>query len=145
MASQTTPPDQAGTGPSTREAFVCLLVASARADGTVSPHEANQIEQAIAPMRLFHEVGYQARLEIFANAAERVRNEGVTDAARAAAQAIPNELRCTAFAVAVDLMLSDRWLTAGERRFVDQLRDSLEIDREMAVRVVEVLAIKNAG
>lgn len=146
MASHTTPSEHTGpTGLSTREAFICLLVASARADGTISPHEANQIEQAIEPMRLFHGVGYEARQAIFMSAAERVRNEGVTHAARAAAKAIPNELRDTAFAVAVDLMLCDRWLTPTERQFVDELRDTLNVDREMAVRIVEVIAIKNAG
>jgi hypothetical protein len=45
MVSQTTPAKEPITeAVSLPEAFVALLIASARSDGSVSPHEANQIE-----------------------------------------------------------------------------------------------------
>jgi hypothetical protein len=46
---------------SPQEAFVSLLIASARADGSVSPHEANQIEHVAAGMQLFRGGGYEMR------------------------------------------------------------------------------------
>lgn len=64
---------------------------------------------------------------------------------REAARTIPKELATTAFAVAVDLMLSDGRLTANEQRFADELRATLNIDREMGARIIDVLTIKNAG
>lgn len=62
MIGETTPAGQAGTQAlSAREAFVALLVASARSDGSVSPHEANQIEHVVSAMKLFRGSTLEAR------------------------------------------------------------------------------------
>ena len=42
-------------------------------------------------------------------------------------------------------MLSDGRLTTNEQRFVDELRGLLNVDREMATKIVDVLTIKNAA
>jgi hypothetical protein len=146
MTGQTTPAEQvSATGLSRHEAFVCLLLASARSDGSVSPHEANQIEHVAAAMKLFRGSSYETRHGIFTTVAERIKEQGIDEVVRAAAPGIPCELRATAFAVAVDLMLSDGRLTVNEQRFADQLRGLLNVDREMAAKIVDVLTIKNAA
>jgi tellurite resistance protein len=146
MIGQTTPAEQAGTtGLFPQEAFVCLLIASARADGSISPHEANQIEHVVAAMKLFRGSSHETRHGIFTNAGERIEQEGIEAVVRAAAAVIPKELGATAFAIAVDLMLSDGRLTANEQRFADQLRGLLNVDQGTAAKVVDVLTIKNAG
>lgn len=81
----------------------------------------------------------------FVNAAERIKQQGIVDVVRAAAAAIPKELGATAFAVAVDLMLSDGRLTPNEQRFADELRGLPNVDQATAARVTDVLTIKNAG
>ena len=146
MTGQTAPAEQANaTGLSPHEAFVCLLIASARSDGSVSPHEANQIEHVAAAMKLFRGSSYETRYGIFTNAAEGIKQQGIEDVLRAAAAAIPAELRATAFALAVDLMLSDGQLTTNEQRFAEQLRALLNVGRDVAAKVIDVLTIKNAG
>jgi tellurite resistance protein len=133
------------TGLSPQEAFVCLLIASARSDGSVSPHEANQIEHVAAAMKLFRGSSHETRRGIFTTAAERIRDQGIENVVRAAAGAIPNKLTATTFAVAVDLMLADGQLTASEERFADELLGLLNVDGEMAAKIVDVLTVKNAG
>ena len=146
MITETTPRTEIATmGLSPGEAFVSLLVASARADGTVSPHEANQIEHVAAGMKLFRGSSFEARNRIFQAAADRLKEQGTEDVVRAAAVAIPPELGATAFAAVVDLMLSDGGLTASELRFAETLPALLNVNPEMAARILEVLAIKNAG
>jgi uncharacterized membrane protein YebE (DUF533 family) len=146
MIGETTPSQQSSTeGMSTLEAFVSLLIASARSDGSVSPHEANQIEHVVDAMKLFRGSSHETRQGVFTKAADRIREHGIEDAVRLAAATIPKELGPTAFAVAVDLMLSDRRLTANEQHFIDELREFLNVDREMASKIVDVLTIKNAG
>ena len=146
MKAQTTPrTETATTGLSPADAFVSLLVAAARADGTVSPHEANQIEHVAAGMKLFRGSSLERRRQIFTTAAERIQAQGVDGVVRAAAAAIPAELGATTFAAAVDLMLADGGLTASELRFAETLPALLKVDAEMAARIVEVLTIKNAG
>src|SRR3954447_16149541 len=54
MIQQTTPTEQASAERlSPQEALVSLLIASARADGSVSAQEANSIEHVVAGMKLF--------------------------------------------------------------------------------------------
>ena len=144
MIGQTTPRNQAA-GLSPQEAFVCLLIASARSDGSVSPHEANQIEHVVAAMKLFRGSSYETRRGIFTTAAEHIKDQGIENVVGAAAAAVPKEIGATTFAVAVDLMLADGELTANERRFADELRGLLNVDGEMAAKIVDVLTVKNAG
>ena len=146
MIGETTPTEPASAeARSAPEAFVSLLIASARADGSVSPHEANQIEHVVSGMKLFRGSTLEARHTIFMAAAERIKEEGTDHVIRGAVATIPKELAATTFAVAVDLMLSDGRLTANEQRFADQLRGMLNVGREMAATIVDVLTIKNAG
>jgi tellurite resistance protein len=146
MTGQTVSAEQASARALTpHEAFVCLLIASARSDGSVSPHEANQIEHVVAAMKLFRNTDHEVRQRAFLNAADRIKQQGVDHVTREAAAAIPGELGATAFALAVDLMLSDGRLTPDEQRFADELRGLLAVDPGTAAQVIDVLSIKNAG
>lgn len=127
------------------EALVAMLIAAARADGTVSPHEANQIEHVVSTMRLFRGVSLEKRNAIFTAAADRIREQGMDRVVRESITNIPRELAATTFALAVDLMLLDGELTANEQRFADELRKALEVDLGLASRIIDVLTIKNAG
>ncbi len=129
---------------SPREAFVTVLVAAARADGSVSPHEANRIEHAVAAMRLFRGSSHEALQSTFAATVKRIKERG-RDAVVQAAAAIPIDLRSTAFAMAIDLLLADGRSRLSEERFASDLQRLLGIDDQMSARVVEVLTLKNAG
>jgi tellurite resistance protein len=146
MIQQSTPSDRAGAGDlSPQEAFVALLIASARADGSVSVHEANRIEHVVGGMKLFRGQSHEQLQKVFATAAERVSTHGVASVVPAAVAIIPKELRDTTFAVAIDLMLSDGRLSPKEEAFVEELRTLLNVERDAAARIVDVLLIKNAG
>jgi hypothetical protein len=82
---------------------------------------------------------------VFTKAADRIKTHGVPTVVQAAAAGVPAELRPTAFAVAVDLMLSDGQLSPKEERFGDELRALLKVERDTAARIIDVLRTKNAG
>jgi hypothetical protein len=146
MIDQTTSAEEtSASAMSPQEAFVSLLIASARSDGSVSPHEANQIEHVVAAMHLFRGCGYETRQGIFKAAGERIRERGADRVIQTAAAAVPKSLAPTAFAVAADLMLSDGRLSPNEQRFTDELRVLLNVERDTAAKIVEVLMVKNAG
>lgn len=146
MIGQTTPVEPAGARALLApEALVSLLIAGARSDGSVSPHEANQIEHVVSAMRLFRGSTLETRRTIFTAAAERINEHGADRVIREAVETIPKELAATTFAVALDLMLSDGPLTTNEQRFADDLRAALDVDPDVAARIVDVLTIKNAG
>jgi hypothetical protein len=57
--------------------------------------------------------------------------------------AIPPDLRATVFAVAADLVLADARIDGREKAFVDHLQAALKVDDATALKIVEVLIIKN--
>jgi hypothetical protein len=146
MIPQSTPTEQAGAlGLSPHEAFVALLIASARADGSVSAHEANSIEHIVAGMQLFRGHRRDGLHKVFATASERIKDHGAPSVVEAAAAIVPKELRTTAFALALDLMLSDGRLSPKEEGFADDLRTLLNVDSDRARTIIDVLRTKNAG
>lgn len=147
MIQQSTPTEQATSAKdlSKQEAFVALLIASARADGSVSAHEANRIEHHVAGMQLFRGHSHEALQKVFATAAERIKEHGAPGVVQAAAAIVPKELGATTFAVAIDLMLSDGRLSPKEEGFAEELRMLLNVERDTAARIVDVLLMKNAG
>jgi hypothetical protein len=54
-------------------------------------------------------------------------------------------LRATTFALATDLALADGRIGDKEKAFIDELQTVLQIDEATAVKIVEVLLIKNRG
>lgn len=146
MIQQTTPTEQASAPTlSPQDAFISLLIASARADGSVSAHEANSIEHSVAGMQLFRDYGHEALQEVFAAASKRIKQDGVPRVVQAAAATVPEQLRATTFAVAIDLMLSDGPLNPKEEGFADELRTLLNVERDAAMRIIDVLLTKNGG
>lgn len=146
MVPQSTPTEQAGAlGLSPQEAFVALLIASARADGSVSAHEANSIEHIVAGMQLFRGHRGDGLHKVFATASERIKEHGAPDVVQAAAAIVPKELRATAFALAIDLMLSDGRLSPKEEGFAEGLRTLLNVGSDNATTIIDVLRTKNAG
>jgi hypothetical protein len=61
------------------------------------------------------------------------------------AKVIPSDLRPTVFALATDLALADGRIGDREKSFIDELQAVLQIDEATAVKIVEVLLIKNRG
>ncbi|PZO47941.1 MAG: Tellurite resistance protein TerB, partial [Phormidesmis priestleyi] len=49
------------------------------------------------------------------------------------------------FALAVDLVFADGTVSVEEKAFIDDLRKILAIPDEMALKIVEVMTIKNQG
>lgn len=146
MIPQSTPAEQVSAQDlSPQEAFVSLLIASARADGSVSAQEANSIEHVVTGMQLFSRHRGEQLQSVFATASERIKEHGVPGVVRAAAAIVPKELRPTAFALAIDLMLSDGRLSPQEERFADDLCTLLSVERDTATRIMDVLRTKNAG
>jgi len=62
-----------------------------------------------------------------------------------AKDALPQDMRETAFAVATDLALADGELASQEKDVLTRLQQSLGIPEEKAVSIIEVMLIKNKG
>lgn len=127
------------------QALIAVLVAAMDANEHVSPDEAERAHHIIWSMRRFrHETAEAVNLCID-TVRTRMEQDGTGAVLLEAARTIPPKLRLPAFAVAVDLMLSDNKLEREERTFVRSLAADLEIRPEVANEIVRVMLIKNSA
>jgi len=115
---------------STQDALITLMVVAAFSDTAISDHELGRIDAIIGSWPVF--AGYDAsQLPEVANRGVDMINgrqglDGVLDMAVAA---IPKRLHDTAYALVVEITAVDLTLEQEELRFLEMVRDRLEVDR----------------
>jgi len=115
---------------STHDALIYLMIISAWSDTAMSEEELRRIEDQIVRLPVF--AGFDTeRLEDVANACVDKMNgpaglEGVLDEVVAA---LPKRLQDTAYALAVEIAATDLRLEQEELRYLEMVRDRLDIDR----------------
>lgn len=124
------------------EAFLCVILAAASCDGNISPEESEQILGTLHRSRLFKDASGDELRRINSAVADRIARRG----ARALAEAcsvLPEQLALPAFAQAVDVVLADGGFVRSEAEFLDGLMGLLRVSDADAMRIAEVLNIKN--
>jgi uncharacterized tellurite resistance protein B-like protein len=121
------------------EAFAAILVAAVAADGELNAAESARLNGLLPPNPA--DGGPNLVESTLAVLTER----GLRATLTAAAAALPANLRPTAFAQATDLVLADARIGKREEAFIDALREALGISGALALRIVDVLLIKNRG
>jgi uncharacterized membrane protein YebE (DUF533 family) len=125
------------------EAFAAVLVAAISADGRFGVDEANRLQTVLSTSRLFEQAVQAHDVDVVERALNLLTDRGVSPVLDACGAAIPPELRATVFAVAADLVLADARIDRREKAFVDHLQAALKVDDATALKIVEVLIIKN--
>jgi uncharacterized tellurite resistance protein B-like protein len=128
-----------------QEAFAAILLGAVNADGHVSSDEGTRVYQVLKSMNLYLGLSAEALQAIVGKMMEWIEYHGVAAVVAWAARAIPPELRTTAFANAVDLVLSDRGVKRHERDFITELQTVLQLDDATALDIVHVMTAKNRG
>jgi hypothetical protein len=127
------------------EAIASLLVAAITVDGNVNTDEAARIGDVLGTSHLLRQAG-DGSMDVLANRAIALLSDhGLPAILTGCATAIPSDLRATTFALAADLVLADGRIGDKEKAFIDELQAVLQIDEATAVKIVEVLLIKNRG
>ena len=115
---------------SPQEALIYRMVVTASADTQMSERELKRVEELIRRLPVFR--GYDpARLPHDANTCVDLINEG-SDIDRVldmAIDALPERLQDTAYALAVEIAAVDLKLEQTELRFLEEIRDRLDLDR----------------
>lgn len=127
------------------DAFAAIALVAIAADGQVTPEETTALTNTLSRMKLYE--GWSK--EQFAAALKRInismRRLGITGLIAEAAKQVDSGLKETAFAVASDLTLADGVVEETEKKFLDHLQTALGISETAAVKIVEVMVIKNKG
>lgn len=127
------------------EAFAAILLGAVSADGKVSSDEGTRLYQVLRSMNLYHALSLEALQAIVGKVMELIEYHGVAPVVAWAARAIPQELRTTAFANAVDLVLSDRHVEGHERSFISELETVLRLDDTTTLNIIHAMTTKNQG
>jgi len=128
---------------SVHDAMAALLIASVSVDGVLSVDESSRIQNVLSTSRLFKAASGTAGAGSVERAVTLLQEHGLDSVLTASAEALPPELHATAFAVAVDLVLCDGRVEAREKAYIDSLQATLGVDDATALKIVEVMILKN--
>ena len=130
---------------STAEAIAAICLVAIAADGYLSEQEGREMDMLLSRMRLFKSYSNDMIGRMKDSLLNQLKQYGPGRLVENAKAAMPSELAPTAFALAADLVLADGTVTAQEQAFLDDLYRILELSGEQALRIVEVMTIKNRG
>lgn len=115
---------------STQDALVYLMIVTASSDAAMTDQELKRIDGLIGRLPVFE--GYdRTRMPNVANTCVDLINgpTGLDGVLSMAISAIPKRLQDTAYALAVEVAAVDLHLEQEELRFLEMVRDHLELDR----------------
>ncbi len=130
------------------EAFAAICLVAIASDGYLSESEETEMKVRLSRMGLFKDIinGSERGLEQVQDyLVDGLKKYGPNEMIACAKAALPPKLAPTAFAIAVDLVFADGTVSVEEKAFIDDLRGILAIPDEMALKIVEVMTIKNQG
>jgi hypothetical protein len=130
---------------SAAEAFAAILVAAVAADGKLTVAESARLNGLLASSRVLPPHPPDGSPNVVESALAVLTEHGLPATLSACAETLPATLRPTAFAQATDLVLSDARIGQREKAFIDALREALQIDEALALRIVDVMLVKNRG
>jgi len=119
-----------------QEAVVCTMVLVAAADGGVTDREIGTMTMLVQTLPVFHDFSVE-RLEVATDAAVRLLDEadGLNHAASLIRAALPQRLRETAYALACEVVASDREVGQGSLQMLQFLVSELDLDPLVAAAI----------
>jgi len=122
------------------DALIHLMIVAASSDSAMTERELLRIKALIDRLPVFADFD-RSRLEAVANACADTLNgpDGLDRLIDTAIAAIPEKLQDTAYALAVEVTAVDLHLEQEELRYLEMLRDKLQLDR-LTTAAIEVAA-----
>lgn len=123
------------------EAFLCLILMAAAADGVVPPEEHLEIRALARRSRVLKSVDAAHLAQLNRTIGDRIKHR--PQAMQEASEALAVDMRPSLLAHCADILLADGGLAPAEAEFLNRLTSCLGIAEDQAVRIVEALLIKN--
>ena len=130
---------------SKHEAFASIMLAVVAADGHISDEEIDGFYAVINRMRLFKVQSVAEHKAMMDKLLGLLKRKDATFLMQKGVESLPTELRETAFAVAADFIFADGSVEEEEKGLITQLQAGLGISDQVAMKIVEVMEIKNRG
>lgn len=127
------------------EGMAGIALAAIASDGVITEEEAAGLGTSLARMKLYSGKSNRDINKHFEKLIKIARAEGVDKLLDLSAAATRADLKQTAFALAADLLMSDGHVAPEEKSFLEKIQKRLDVADDVALRIVEVIAIKNRG
>ncbi|TNE47456.1 MAG: Tellurite resistance protein TerB [Deltaproteobacteria bacterium] len=137
--------EEQDTSLNAEEAFAAVAIAMSAVDGNIDDVEIDNLVTYLRRMRLFRDYETQHFVALFERLLRLLHQEGPEQLAVLAEEALPESLRATAFALSLDVALADGVITEEEKKMIQHLRVALNIEEELALKIADVMLIKNRG
>lgn len=128
-----------------QEGFAGVLLASSACDGHITDDEVRTLMIKLSRMKLYQRITDQQFGTMMDRLMGILKRGGPEKLTEKSCEAVPPELRETAFANACDIVLVDGVVEEDERQFIDDLMIKFEMDRNRAKTIVQVMVYKNHG
>ncbi len=126
-----------------QEAYAAVAVAAVAADGDVSAEEIQRTAIDLATLRAFRKYTMRDLGSTLETVAKLIKRRGPGPVLEAAKGVLQQGERESAFFVASDLILADGVVEKEEKEFLEELQRTLQVDDATALKIVEVVSIKN--
>jgi tellurite resistance protein len=125
------------------EAFAAVAVATIASDGNISPEELQRTVINLSTIQFFRKYDLKDLSNTLNKVAGILNRRGSGPLMEAVKATLSHEHLETAFFVAADLILADGIVEAEEKKFLEELQHTLQIDEAIALKIVDVALIKN--
>jgi len=122
------------------EAFLCILIKAAMADGVWDDQESETIKLVAGRSRALNTLSPEELAAANNTVNERIANR--PEALQEACETLPADMCLPVFAHCVDIVLADGELLEEESKFLQDIMQLLDIPADNARRVMEVLLLK---
>lgn len=127
------------------EGVAGIALAAIAADGMITEEEAAGLGTSLSRMKLYQGMSNRDVNKVFEKLIKVARAEGADKLIELSSAAITPGLKQTAFCIAADLLLADGHVAPEEKRYLEKIQKHLGVADDLALRIVEVIAIKNRG
>lgn len=127
------------------EGMAGIALCAVAADGQITDEEAAGLGTTLSRMQLYSGMSNKQVNDVFGKLVKVIRQSGVDQLLTLSAASVRPELKATAFAVAADLVMADGHVAGQEKQFLEKIQRTLGVDDPTALKIVEVIAIKNKG
>ena len=114
----------------THQALIYVMVTMTAVDARIGDAELQRIGRLVQTLPVFEGFDAERLTHIAQECGEILQvDEGLNAVLGLVGQALPEHLRATAYALAVEVAISDQKIWKEEVRFLARLRDTLDLDK----------------
>jgi hypothetical protein len=135
--------NQASVVLTSAEAFAAIVLVAITPDAMLSQQQVCSISSILSRLKLFSSYSEDLINKLLEKNLSILQCDGFNALFNAAKASLSPELREAAFAVAADLVMTDSIVTEEEKSFLNDFYHALDIPYEIAVKILQVLTIKN--